>query len=406
MQVDDGKLILDVAREAGFEIPTFCYHAKLSTLASCRMCLVEIEGMRKLQASCATPVMEGMKIHTESPDVVSARSSQLEFLLINHPLDCPVCDQAGECDLQDLTFKYAKPSGRFRWKKRTFDKRDMGSTMTKEMNRCIGCRRCSRYCEEVSGDFAITELNRGNALEMGSFYHSPIESEFIGNTVQLCPVGALTSSLFRFKSRVWDLVSTETICPHCSVGCSITSESKYVSQKATHMLQTQHVGATPALEKTEVKVLRNIASEGKGVTEISLCDRGRYGYHYINSDKRLKAPMVRQNGQLVETTWDKALSVVASKLSSIKSENSAESIGGITSGICSNEDNFIFQKFFRNVIGTNNIAIPGDYSLSHSSALRLLARRGQVQSIKQSKFEQEICYLILRVYVQILLNEI
>ncbi|MBE9504240.1 MAG: NADH-quinone oxidoreductase subunit NuoG [Proteobacteria bacterium] len=390
IQVDGGRLILDVAREAGFEIPTFCYHAKLSTLASCRMCLVEIEGMRKLQASCATPVMDGMKIETESPDVVSARASQLEFLLINHPLDCPVCDQAGECDLQDLTFKYAKPGGRYRWKKRTFDKRDMGSTMTKEINRCIACRRCSRYCEEVSGDFAITELNRGNALEMGSFYHSPIESEFIGNTVQLCPVGALTSSLFRFKSRVWDLISTETICPHCSVGCSITSESKYVSQKATHMLQTQHLGKTPALEKTEVKILRNIASDGKGVTEISLCDRGRYGYHYINSDIRLKAPMVKENGRLVESTWEKALSLVASKLASIKAEKGAESIGGITSGICSNEDNFIFQKFFRNVIGTNNIAIPGDYSLSRSSVLRLLAMRGQVQWVKTAD-----CILIL-----------
>lgn len=384
LQADDGKLILDVAREAGHDIPTFCYHAKLSKLGSCRMCLVEIEGMRKLQPACVTPVMDGMKIHTESPDVVQARKAQLEFLLINHPLDCPVCDQAGECDLQDLTYKFGECSGRFRWEKRTFPKRDMGQTIVKEMNRCIACRRCSRFCAEISGDYAIGELNRGNDLEMGTFCHTPIDSEFIGNTVQICPVGALTSSLFRFKARVWDLMSAETICPHCSVGCSITSDSKYVSQEATQMLHTQRVGSTPALDGTEVRVLRNRATEDKGVTGISLCDRGRYGYHFINSKKRLVAPLIREGDRYIETTWDKALGVVASKLSNIKERVGANAVAGITSGMCSNEEGYLFQKLFRNVIGTNNIDIPFDCDLDRPAIKRLGAMVGKIDEIRNA----------------------
>ena len=384
IRAEDGALILDVAREAGFEIPTFCYHAKLSKLGSCRMCLVEIEGMRKLQPSCVTPVMDGMKVFTESPSVVKARKAQLEFLLINHPLDCPVCDQAGECDLQDLTFKFGSNEGRYRWRKRTFPKRDMGQAIVKEMNRCIACRRCSRYCSEVSGDFAISELNRGNELEMGTFCHTPVDSEFIGNTAQLCPVGALTNKHFRFKARVWDLRRTETICPHCSVGCSITSESKYVSQKATQMLHTQNVGRTPALEETEVKVLRNSATEDKGVTDISICDRGRYGHHFINSDARLTAPMVREGDRLVETSWDNALAVVASRLANIKERNGADAIGGVTSGICSNEDGYIFQKFMRKVMGTNNVDMVRGGTVDRAAALRLAAMRGDLAGIRSA----------------------
>jgi len=384
LQVDDGELILDVARKAGYEIPTFCYHAKLTKLGSCRMCLVEIEGMRKLQPSCVTPVMEGMKVQTESETVITARKAQMEFLLINHPLDCPVCDQAGECELQDHVFKFGNAAGRYRWEKRTFEKRDMGPSIIKEMNRCIACRRCSRYCSEISGDYAISEFNRGNELEMGSFCHTPIESEFVGNTAQICPVGALTSKPFKFKARSWDLKGTETVCTHCSVGCSITSETKYVSQSATQMLHTQSVGRTEALEKTEVRVLRNSATEDKGVTDISICDRGRYGYHYINSDKRLTAPLVRENGKLIETTWENALSVAALKLADIAKESGADSIGGVTSGRCNNEAAYLFQNFLREVIGTNNIDLATQGNLSRNAAEMLLSMRGNVREVKYS----------------------
>ncbi len=384
LQVDDGALILHVAKDAGFEIPTFCYHAKLSKLGSCRMCLVEIEGMRKLQPSCITPVMDGMKVHTESDTLIEARKAQMEFLLINHPLDCPVCDQAGECDLQDLSFKFGGTSGRFRWKKRTFEKRDMGPSLVKEMNRCIACRRCSRYCAEISGDFAISELNRGHELEMGSFYHTPIESEFVGNTAQLCPVGALTSKPSRFKARSWDLIGTETICPLCSVGCSITSESKYVSQEATQMLQTKCLGAAAALDNTELLVLRNSATEDKGATEISLCDRGRYGYHFINSEERLSAPLVKKDGKLVKTSWEEAITLVSAKLSTIIEREGADAVGGITSGICTNEDAFLFRKLFNDVIGTNNVAVSTDGTLTDQSTLRLASMRGSLKGIKES----------------------
>lgn len=360
LQVDEGSLILDVARDSGFHIPTFCYHAKLSKLGSCRMCLIEIEGMRKLQPSCVTPVMEGMKIQTASPMVIKARKSQLEFLLINHPLDCPVCDQAGECDLQDLTYKFGNRDGRYRWTKRTFPKRDMGPVITKEMNRCIACRRCSRYCSEISGDYAISEFNRGNQLEMGTFCHMPVEGEFLGNTIQLCPVGALTSTEFRFNARVWDLKAVETICPHCSVGCSITSESK------------------------NDKIFRNNATEDKGVTEISLCDRGRFGYSYINSDKRITSPMIREGGFFSETTWEKALDYAADRLSRLIGTHGADAIGGITSGFCSNEENYVFQKLFRKVIGTNNIDSCKSYSPDPDSMLRLAAMKGSVKEVKEA----------------------
>ncbi|MDT8316500.1 MAG: molybdopterin-dependent oxidoreductase [bacterium] len=384
IQVDDGKLILDAARESGFEIPTFCYHAKLKQLGSCRMCLVQIDGMRKLQPSCVTPVMDGMKVFTESPTVIAARKAQMEFLLINHPLDCPVCDQAGECELQDHAFKFGGTSGRFRWKKRTFEKRDMGPSVEKEMNRCIACRRCSRYCDEISGDYAISELNRGNELEMGSFCHTPIESEFIGNTAQICPVGALTSKPFKFMARSWDLIGTETICPHCSVGCSITSERKYVDQAATQMLQTKSIGSTPALDETESRILRNMATEDKGATEISLCDRGRYGHRFINSDKRLKSPMIRENGKLVETSWDKALGFVADRLSEIKDKKGADAVAGVTSGICSNEDGYLFQKFMRETVGSSNVALSAVGGLDRAAAVRLSSMRGELKSIKDA----------------------
>ena len=384
IQVEDGKLILDAARESGFEIPTFCYHAKLKQLGSCRMCLVEIDGMRKLQPSCVTPVMDGMKVFTESPTVVKARKAQMEFLLINHPLDCPVCDQAGECELQDHAFKFGGTSGRFRWKKRTFEKRDMGPSVEKEMNRCIACRRCSRYCEEISGDYAISELNRGNELEMGSFCHTPIESEFIGNTAQICPVGALTSKPFKFMARSWDLIGTETICPHCSIGCSITSERKYVDQAATQMLQTGSIGKTPALDETESRVLRNMATVDKGATEISLCDRGRYGHRFINSDKRLKSPMIRENGELIETTWDKALAFIADRLSEIKAKNGADAIAGVTSGICSNEEGYLFQKFMRETVGSSSVTISSAGELDRAAATRLSSMRGELGYIKDA----------------------
>ena len=384
MQVDDGMLLLDAARGAGFEIPTFCYHAKLSKLGSCRMCLVEIEGMRKLQPSCVTPVMDGMKVFTESPTVVKARKAQMEFLLINHPLDCPVCDQAGECDLQDLSFAFGSSAGRFRWKKRTFEKRDMGPSLEKEMNRCIACRRCSRYCSEISGDYAISELNRGNELEMGSFCHTPIDSEFVGNTAQICPVGALTSKPFKFKARSWDLIKTETICPHCSVGCSITSESKYIDPFATQMLHTQSVGKTEALEKTEVKVLRNNATVDKAHTEISLCARGRYGYQFINSPERIRTPLIKESGKFVEVSWEKAISVVASKLSNIKEREGGQAIGGLTSGICSNEDNYVFQKFLRVAAGTNNIDMCRSGDFDRKTTILLSSMRGNIKVMKNS----------------------
>ena len=325
--VEDGTLILDAARQAGFEIPTFCYQARLSRLGSCRMCLVEIAGQKKLQPSCVTPVLHGMEIFTQNETVKTARASMLEFLLANHPLDCPTCDKGGECELQDLTFKYGPRQSPFAERKRRFHEKDeiLSPVIVKNHNRCIHCERCVRICDEAVGAKALGGIGRGAMLKETSFLNKELDCDHCGNCIEVCPVGSFMSLPYRYKSRPWDLVETDTVCPFCATGCQLTIGTRNGS------------------------VLRVRSKIETGINKETLCARGRFGYDFIQSEKRLTKPMAKKNGRLTECSWEEAISQAKNKLSS------AKKIAGIASARLTNEELYLFQKLMRNVFRTNNI---------------------------------------------------
>ncbi|MBI3754218.1 MAG: (2Fe-2S)-binding protein, partial [Deltaproteobacteria bacterium] len=327
--VEDGTLILDAARQAGFEIPTFCYQARLSRLGSCRMCLVEIGGQKKLQPSCVTPVLHGMEVFTENQTVKSARSSVLEFLLANHPLDCPTCDKGGECELQDFVFKSGPRHSQFsEWKRRFNDKDEILSpVIVKNHNRCIHCERCVRICDEVVGVTALGGIGRGSKIQETGFWNTKLDCDHCGNCIEVCPVGSFMSLPYRYKSRPWDLKETDTVCSYCATGCQIT------------------IGARNG------EVLRVRSKIETGINKETLCARGRFGYHFIQSEKRLKSPMIKKNGVLQPVSWDEAIDRVKDRFG----KADAKKIAGIASARLANEELYLFQKLMRNVFKTNNI---------------------------------------------------
>ncbi|MFQ5901467.1 MAG: 2Fe-2S iron-sulfur cluster-binding protein, partial [Thermodesulfobacteriota bacterium] len=333
LTVNDGTLILDAARSIGIEIPTFCYQAKLSRLASCRLCLVEIEGQRKLQPACATPVTDGMVINTSTPTVIASRRAMLEFILANHPLDCPICDQAGECELQDKVFAHGPREGRFAESKMVFHNRDyvLSPVIIKNSNRCVQCQRCVRVCREIVGAGVLGAIGRGASTEDTSFMREPLECDQCGNCIEVCPVGSLMRLPYRYKARPWDLVEIDTVCPYCSTGCHLT------------------VGLR------EGKFLRVKSKRGKGVNEETLCVRGRFGLDFINSKKRLKRPLLRKHGVLVPVSWKEALSYIKTNLGNILETDGSETTGGIASARLTTEELYLFQKMMRTVFKTNNI---------------------------------------------------
>ncbi|MBI5287211.1 MAG: NADH-quinone oxidoreductase subunit NuoG [Deltaproteobacteria bacterium] len=332
--VEDGTLILDAARQAGFEIPTFCYQARLSRLGSCRMCLVEVEGQKKLQPSCVTPVIHGMSVYTESPAVISARQSMLEFLLANHPLDCPVCDKGGECELQDMVFKFGPREGRFaEWKLRHHEKDYILSpVIVKNSNRCVQCQRCVRICSEIVGANALGSIGRGAHQEETSFLKKPLNCDQCGNCIEVCPVGSFMSLSYRYKSRPWDLKETDTVCPYCATGCQFT------------------IGIRNG------EIVRVRSKVDTGINRETLCARGRFGFDFIQSEKRLKRPMIKKDGKLVESSWDEALSVVKERFG--KGKRTA----GIASSRLTNEELFVFQRLLREVFETNNIDLDSRFA--------------------------------------------
>lgn len=330
--VPRGTSILEAAKRDGIEIPYFCYHPRLSLVGACRVCVVEIEGSGKLQTSCTTPVAEGMIVRTNSEKVVKARKGVLELILTNHPLDCPVCDKGGECPLQNITYKYGPAVTRYKEERRRFEKPVvLGPYILLDRERCILCYRCTHFCEEIAGHHQLGMLYIGGHMMVGIAPGVPFDSQFSGNTIELCPVGALTSHPFRFKARPWELKGTDSICPHCACGCNIILQSR------------------------DSRVLRVLSRENQEVDNGWLCDRGRFGYLFINSSERVMTPLIRKNGNLVQVSWKDALGFIAQRIKEITSNWGADSIGGIASYNCSNEDNYIFQRFMRVVVGTNNI---------------------------------------------------
>ncbi len=338
-EADPGNTILEAAKKAGIEIPTFCWHEKLGVHGGCRLCLVEVDEMPKLQLACATYVCDGMRVKTNSPKVIKARKGVLEFLLINHPLDCPTCDKAGECELQDYVFKYGSDEKRFKEKKRrftvdssqTFDDLKIGPQIIRNQNRCIMCTRCIRFIQDIAGEDDLRGFSRGQRSEINSLPQIPISNQYAGNVVELCPVGALTSVAFRYKIRVWLTQKTESICPFCGDGCNLFLWVK------------------------DDKIYRITSRRNDKVDEGFLCDRGRLGYDFVNHPERLKTPLLKKNGKLVPVSWEEAFEKIKERFERIKKDNGAEFLAGVSSPNLTNEDNYIFQKFFRTVIGTNNI---------------------------------------------------
>ncbi len=333
VQCPAGSTIYEAATAAGIHIPTFCNHEKLVPVGACRMCLVEIEGVRGLQTSCSTPARDGMvvKVHT-SPAAVKARKGVIEFLLTNHPLDCPVCDKGGECPLQNQALADGPGQSRYVEEKRHKNKRyPLGELIVLDQERCVLCWRCIRYLDEWADDHQLDLFGRGAATRLDTFPGRPLTSKWQGNTIELCPVGALTSRVFRFEARVWELCNTPSVCTMCAVGCNLI------------------------LGEKNNELRRITPRENMQVNDAWLCDRGRFTHAFVDHPSRLKKPLVRRNGELQPATWEEALSLVARRLNEIVQADGPQAVGGLASTRVSNEANYLFQRFMRTVVGTNNV---------------------------------------------------
>ncbi|MBE9529571.1 MAG: NADH-quinone oxidoreductase subunit NuoG [Proteobacteria bacterium] len=329
VEVEAGTLILDAARDLGHDIPTFCYQADLMGIGSCRMCLIEIEGQKKLQPSCITPVMDGMSILTDSPTVVSARSSMLEFLLTDHALDCPVCDKGGECELQDMVFKHGPRTGRHAEPKHTHHEKDyaLSPVIIKNSNRCVQCTKCVRVCKEIVGVGVLGSIGRGIHQEETSFQKTFLDCDHCGNCIEVCPVGCFMRRPYRYTSRSWDLTSADSICTYCATGCRIV------------------------IEERDGTLVRSRAQLGVGLNSETLCARGRFGYDIVNKEERLTTPMVKKYGKLEPATWEEAFSAVERGLKGCAPER----IGGLISARMTNEEIFLFSKLFKGSLGSSNV---------------------------------------------------
>ncbi|MBB2750248.1 UNVERIFIED_ORG: NADH-quinone oxidoreductase subunit G [Rhizobium aethiopicum] len=329
LEVEPGSTVLQAARHLSIDIPTFCYMKRLPPLASCRMCLVEIEGLRRLQPSCATTVTDGMVVRTNTPQIEETRSSMLDMLLANHPLDCPICDKGGECELQDMVMAYGPRKSEFHDPKRVFHSQDirLSPVIIMNVNRCIQCQRCVRMCEEVVGAVALGTVEKGMDTAVTGFEGSLASCDQCGNCVEVCPVGALMSFPYRYKARPWDLTETDTVCPHCGTGCQLTVGTR----------------------KGEFMRVRSKWDEG--VNRETLCVRGRFGLDFVTSRDRIKRPMIRRDGALVPVSWDEAGDYLRRRLSAVE----GKAAGGLASPRLPNEVLYQFQKLLRTVFRTNNI---------------------------------------------------
>src|SRR5208283_4728221 len=326
-----GTTILEAALSNGMYIPNLCYDKRLKPYGGCRLCMVEIEGQRKIFASCNTPVKEGISVHTESPKLAKIRKTVLELLLVHHPLDCPVCDKAGECALQDLAFKYGPNQNRFRAKKQSGPVRIDSPIVERNPNRCILCGKCVRICSEHQAVGAINIIGRGFKSKISPAFEEALDCEFCGQCIDACPVGALGSKPYRFRSRVWYMDEHEIICPYCGCGCTMN------------------------LSLREGRIMRSRGKEGVGINNGDLCSKGRFGFDYIYSENRLTTPLLKKGGELTAVSWEEAMDYVAHRLEDIKTEHGPSAIGAIGSQRCTMEDNYMLQKFMRDVVGTDNI---------------------------------------------------
>ena len=335
LTVPAGTLLIEACKSTGIEVPSFCYYPGLSLQGACRMCLVEVEKMPKLQTACTTPVAEGLVVTTESDKIKQARKSMLELLLANHPLDCPVCDAGGECELQDMTFKYGAAESKFMDMKNHREEQQWSPVVYFDRPRCILCYRCIRVCGEGMDVWALGIQNRGSSAIIAPNKQDHLECEECGMCIDICPVGALTSGAYRYKTRPWEMKHTGTVCTHCADGCKTT------------------LGARRA--DTGMQIVRGDNRDKSGINGDFLCVKGRYAFDFAHSDCRLKQPLVKRDGKLVPTTWEQAFELIASRFKQVLTTDGPAAIGVIGSNHTSNEENYLLQKFARLALGTNNI---------------------------------------------------
>lgn len=331
VEVAPGSMVMHAAEKAGTYIPHFCYHKKLSIAANCRMCLVEVEKAPKPMPACATPVTQGMIVRTKSEKAIKAQQSVMEFLLINHPLDCPICDQGGECQLQDLAVGYGGTGSRYEEEKRVVAHKDIGPLISmEEMTRCIHCTRCVRFGQEVAGVMELGMVNRGEHSEITTVIGDTVDSELSGNMIDLCPVGALTSKPFRYSARTWELSRRKSVSPHDSTGANL------IVQVKNH------------------KVMRVVPFENEAINECWIADRDRFSYEALNSEERLTQPMIKQGGEWKTVDWQTALEYVANGLKQVKDQHGAQSIGALVSPHSTLEELFLTGQLLRGM-GSDNI---------------------------------------------------
>ena len=338
VEVPEGSTVMHAAEKAGTYIPHFCYHKKLSIAANCRMCLVDVEKAPKPMPACATPVTQGMIVHTKSDKAIKAQKGVMEFLLINHPLDCPICDQGGECQLQDLAVGYGGGGSRYEEEKRVVFHKNVGPLISmEEMSRCIHCTRCVRFGQEVAGVMELGMSNRGEHAEIETFVGMSVDSELSGNMIDICPVGALTSKPFRYSARTWELSRRKSVSPHDSTGANLIVQVK------------------------SNKVMRVVPLENEDVNECWIADRDRFSYEALNSDERLTTPMLKQGGQWKAVDWQTALEYVANGLKQIKADHGAQSLGLLASPHSTLEELYLAASLMRG-LGSDNI----DYRLRNA----------------------------------------
>jgi NADH-quinone oxidoreductase subunit G len=330
LEVPDGSTVMDAARVAGIYVPHFCYHRKLSIAANCRMCLVQVEKAPKPLPACATPVTNGMKVQTHSDQAVTAQKGVMEFLLINHPLDCPICDQGGECQLQDLAVGYGASGSQYEEDKRVVVNKNLGPLISTDMTRCIHCTRCVRFGQEIAGVMELGMIGRGEHAEIITFVGKTVDSELSGNVIDLCPVGALTSKPFRYSARTWELTRKSSISPHCGLGTNLTLQMK------------------------QNRVMRALPRENEAINECWISDKDRFSYEALNSDQRLARPMLKQDGAWQEVDWQAALDFIATELNRIAAAHGAQSIGALATPQQTVEELYLLQKVVRG-LGSNNV---------------------------------------------------
>lgn len=340
--VPEGITVLDAARRLHISVPTLCHHPKLTPFGGCRLCIVEIKGIPRPVTSCTTPVSDGMDVTTTNPNLESLRKTVLELILSDHPNDCMVCERAGDCALQELAYFYGVRENRFEGERRIYAKSDGNPFIERDMEKCIMCGRCVKVCDEVEGVGAIDFAYRGFKSKICPPYEKDLDCEFCGQCVAVCPTGALTGKSWKQKGRQKDVKEVDTTCGYCGCGCSLTLHVK------------------------DNEVIR-VDAKANTLNEGWLCVKGRFGYSFISNPERLKKPLIRispktrdasrvtRHEVFREASWDEALDYVAVRLKTIREKHGPDSIAGLSSARCTNEENYLFQKFIRGVIGTNNV---------------------------------------------------